>query len=50
MLFPIVYLAVRDRRHVIWILAVFVLGAQLSVLWGFAFGPSGDSTVTTLER
>ncbi len=49
MLFPIVYLAVRDRRHLIWILAVFVIGAQLSVLWGFAVGPSGDSTVTVLN-
>jgi len=39
-LFPIVSLAVRDRRHIIWILAVFVLGAQLSVLWGFLVGPS----------
>jgi O-antigen ligase len=48
-LFPIVYLAVRDRRHVIWILGVFVLGAQLSVVWGFVFGPSGDSTVTALN-
>jgi O-antigen ligase len=34
MLVPIVYLAVRERKHVVWVLAVFVLGAQLSVLWG----------------
>jgi len=48
-LFPIIYLAVRDRRRVVWILAVFVLGAQLSVVWGFVHGPSGDSTVTMLN-
>jgi O-antigen ligase len=34
MLVPIVYWAVRDRRHVVWIFAVFVAGALLSVLWG----------------
>jgi O-antigen ligase len=40
MLFPIIYFAVRDRRHVVWVLAVFVLGAQLSVLWGLTHTPS----------
>jgi O-antigen ligase len=34
MLVPIVYWAVRDRRHVVWIFGVFVVGALLSVLWG----------------
>lgn len=34
MLIPIVFWAVRDRRHAIWVFAVFIIGAQLSVLWG----------------
>ena len=49
MLFPIVYLAVRERRHVLWVLAIFVLGAQLSVLWGFAVGPGSSSAVTQAD-
>jgi O-antigen ligase len=36
MLVPIVFWAVRDRRHVLWIVAVFIVGAQLSVLWGMS--------------
>jgi O-antigen ligase len=36
MLVPIVFWAVRDRRHVLWIIAVFIVGAQLSVLWGMS--------------
>ena len=40
MLIPIVYWAVRERRHVLWIFAVFVAGAQLSVLWGLTHGRS----------
>ena len=38
LLIPIVYWAVRERRHVFWIFAVFVAGAQLSVLWGLTHG------------
>jgi O-antigen ligase len=49
MLFPIIFLAVRERKHLIWILAVFVLGAELSVIYGYLVGPSGDSTVTQLD-
>ena len=36
MLIPIVFWAVRDRRHVLWIVAVFIVGAQLSVVWGMS--------------
>ena len=34
MLVPIVLCAVRERRHVVSVLAVFVVGSLLSVLWG----------------
>ena len=36
MLFPVVYLAIRDRRHVVWVLTVFVVGAFLSVVWAWS--------------
>jgi O-antigen ligase len=36
MLVPIVFWAVRDRRHVLWVVVVFIVGAQLSVLWGMS--------------
>jgi O-antigen ligase len=35
-LIPIVFWAVRDRRHVLWVVAAFIVGAQLSVLWGMS--------------
>jgi len=34
MLVPIVYFAVRNQRHVVWIFGVFVVGTLLSVAWG----------------
>jgi putative inorganic carbon (hco3(-)) transporter len=34
MLIPIVFWAVRQRKHVVWLFGVFVVGALLSVLWG----------------
>ncbi|MEA2828301.1 MAG: hypothetical protein QOG43_2740 [Actinomycetota bacterium] len=36
LLLPIVYTAVRRRRHVTWILAAFVIGALVSMLYGLA--------------
>jgi O-antigen ligase len=48
MLIPIIYLAVRERKHVVWVLAIFVLGAMLSVLWGVTHpattGPAAEQT------
>ena len=41
LLVPIVFWAVRDRRHVVWIFGVFVVGALLSVLWGLTQGKVG---------
>jgi O-antigen ligase len=35
MLVPIAFAAVRERRHVMWIVAAFVVGAALSALYGF---------------
>jgi O-antigen ligase len=43
MLVPIGFWAVRQRRHVVWVLAVFVLGAILSVLWGLTHGKVNGS-------
>jgi O-antigen ligase len=37
-LFPIVYAAVRERRHVRWVFALFVFGALLSAGAGFLGG------------
>ena len=42
-LLPIVYWAVRDRRHVVWVFAVFITGALLSVLWGLTQPKAADS-------
>lgn len=38
MLIPIVFTAVRERKHVVWIFGVFVVGALLSVVWGLTHG------------
>jgi O-antigen ligase len=38
MLIPIVFWAIRERKQVVWIFAVFVVGALLSVLWGLTQG------------
>jgi len=43
MLVPIVYFAVRDRRHVTWVFAVFVGGTLLSVAWGIATDPTAGT-------
>ena len=37
-LVPIVFWAVRDRKHVTWVFGVFVAGTLLSVLWGLTAG------------
>ena len=34
LLIPILFWAISERRHVVWVFGVFVLGALLSVLWG----------------
>jgi len=36
MLLPIGYAAMRERRHVVWVLAAYVAGAVLSAVYGFA--------------
>ncbi len=38
MLIPIAFWAIRERKQVVWIFGVFVLGALLSVLWGLTEG------------
>jgi O-antigen ligase len=38
LLIPIVFWAIRGRKHVLWIFGIFVLGALLSVLWGLSHG------------
>jgi O-antigen ligase len=38
MIIPIVFWAVRERKHVVWLFGVFVVGALLSVLWGLTEG------------
>jgi O-antigen ligase len=43
MLIPIVFWAVRERKHVVWLFGVFVVGTLLSVLWGLTHGASGAS-------
>jgi O-antigen ligase len=34
LLFPIVFAAIRERRHVVWIVGAFVLGAVISAAFG----------------
>ena len=36
MLLPIGYAAMRERRHVVWVLTAYVAGAVLSAVYGFA--------------
>ena len=36
MLLPIGYAAMRERRHVVWVLTAYVAGAALSAVYGFA--------------
>jgi putative inorganic carbon (hco3(-)) transporter len=43
LLLPIVFGTVRNRRHVIWLAAAFVVGAVLSSLYGFA-APASTGT------
>ena len=38
LLIPIVFWAVRERRHVVWIFGVFIVGTLLSVGYGLAMG------------
>lgn len=37
LLFPIVYRAMRERQHVVWVLAAFVIGALVSTAYGLVF-------------
>src|SRR4051812_31196437 len=41
MLFPIVYTAIRSRRHIVWVLAAFLGGAVVSALYGM-LGPASQ--------
>lgn len=38
MLIPITFSAIRERKQVVWIFAVFVVGTLLSVAWGVSHG------------
>jgi O-antigen ligase len=38
LLIPIAFWAIRERKQVVWIFAVFVAGSLLSVLWGLVVG------------
>jgi O-antigen ligase len=48
LLFLIVYAAIRERRHVAWLLTAYLLGATVSALYGFVTAPptAADSRVT----
>jgi O-antigen ligase len=48
MLIPIVYWAVRERAHVVWLYAIFVVGALLSVVWGLSQG-AGDTGIAAAD-
>src|ERR1700712_1720830 len=41
-LLPIVFTAIRTRRHVFWLVGILVLGATLSALFGMVFA-RGDA-------
>ncbi len=43
-LFPIVYAAISERKHVVWILGAFVAGAVLSALHGMILPPPPESS------
>ncbi len=43
MLFPIVFTAIRSRRHIVWVLAAFLGGALVSALYGILAAPSSDA-------
>jgi len=34
-LFPIMFAAVRERKHVIWVVVAFIIGAEFSCVYGF---------------
>lgn len=42
-LFFIVYTAIRERRHVVWLLVAFVVGSTIAALYGIARPPSQTS-------
>ncbi len=51
LLVPIVFWAVRERRHVVAIFGVFITGALLSVLWGLTQGKvSGGAAAAQVGR
>jgi O-antigen ligase len=43
LLFVIVYAAIRERRHVAWLLGAYLIGAALAALYGFAVPASSDA-------
>jgi O-antigen ligase len=48
-LFPIVYTAVRERRHVRWMFVLFIVGALISAAAGLATGTSASADPARLE-
>jgi O-antigen ligase len=42
MLIPIAFWALRERKQVVWIFAVFVAGCLLSVMWGLVVGKAAS--------
>jgi O-antigen ligase len=42
LLLPIVYTAVRERRHVVWVMVAFVAGAAASAAYGLLAGSPAD--------
>jgi O-antigen ligase len=49
MLFLIVFTAVATRKHVVWVLAAFLLGAAVSALYGIVF-PAPPDSIYDIER
>lgn len=48
-LFPVAYFAIRDRRHLGWLMGAFVAGALLSALYGSFVTVGGASTAQASE-
>jgi putative inorganic carbon (hco3(-)) transporter len=49
LLLPIVYSAIRNRRHVFWLIGILVAGATLSALYGMVFA-RGDALAEGTTR
>lgn len=44
LLVPIAFAAIRERRHVVWVLAAYIAGAALSAVYGFATSSAAGFT------